>query len=195
MAAALLLTVFNWWDDRRAGESASGILEQIREETVQSGEDNGGEIPDYLLNPDMEMPVKLIDGNEYIGTLDIPALGLSLPVMSEWSYPKLRIAPCRYAGSAYDHTLVIAAHNYRSHFGNLKHLRGGEEVKFTDVDGNVFCYSVEEIQILHPEDVDEMSDETWDLTLFTCTIGGSTRITVRCTEVPVFQDAKSVPSS
>lgn len=40
-------------------------------------------IPDYILDPDREMPTVEIDGNTYIGTLDIPSLELSLPVMSE----------------------------------------------------------------------------------------------------------------
>ena len=59
------------------------------------------ETPEYLRNPEMEMPVEEIEGNGYIGLLEIPALGLSLPVMSEWSYPNLKLAPCRYSGSAY----------------------------------------------------------------------------------------------
>ena len=79
--------------------------------------------PDYVLNPDMEMPeIQLsgLDNASCIGTLKIPALHLELPVLSEWSYPLLRKAPCRYAGSAYKGNLVIAAHNYSSHFGQIK---------------------------------------------------------------------------
>lgn len=44
-------------------------------------------LPDYMLCPDMEMPVKTIEGVDYIGILTIPALELELPVISEWSYP------------------------------------------------------------------------------------------------------------
>ena len=118
----------------------------------------------------------------YIGTLSIPALELSLPVMSQWSYPKLRIAPCRYAGSAYQGNLILSAHNYSSHFGQIGTLQAGDRVTFTDVDGNVFLYSVAEIQILQPGDVEEMLSGGWALTLFTCTLGGRTRVTVRCEE-------------
>ena len=32
------------------------------------------EIPDYVLNPNMSMPVKRIDGQNYIGILEIPAI-------------------------------------------------------------------------------------------------------------------------
>ena len=65
-----------------------------------------------------------------------------------WSYPKLKIAPCRYSGSAYTGNLVIAAHNYRTHFGLLESLAPGAQVKFTDVEGNVFSYEIAEI--VHP---------------------------------------------
>ena len=120
------------------------------------------------------------EGNAYIGTLEIPALGISLPVMSEWSYPKLRIAPCRYSGSVYQDNLVIAAHNYSRHFGKIGSLIDGDQILFTDVDGNHFLYEVAEIQILESTDVEKMLDEQWDLNLFTCTLGGKTRMTVRC---------------
>ena len=102
--------------------------------------------------------------------------------MSQWSYPKLRIAPCRYAGSAYQGNLILSAHNYSSHFGQIGTLQAGDRVTFTDVDGNVFLYSVAKIQILQPGDVEEMLSGGWALTLFTCTLGGRTRVTVRCEE-------------
>ena len=76
--------------------------------------------------------------------------------------------------------MVIAAHNYRSHFGRLKDLPQGEEVIFTDMDGNVFRYRTAEMEILSPFAVEEMTSGDWDMTLFTCTVGGQSRVTVRC---------------
>lgn len=122
----------------------------------------------------------MVEGNAYIGCLDIPAIDLFLPVMSSWSYAKLKIAPCRYGGSAYTGELVIAAHNYRSHFGSLRYLNTGDQVIFTDADGNQFVYSVGEVEVLAPAAVEEMLDSGWDLTLFTCTYGGRTRLAIRC---------------
>lgn len=82
--------------------------------------------------------------------------------------------------------MVIAAHNYESHFGQLKNLSQGEQITFTDIDGNCFCYQVLDVEILSPYDVQEMTEGAWDLTLFTCTIGGQSRVTVRCerTDLP-----------
>lgn len=96
-------------------------------------------MPDDYENPEMEMPEVKLDSLEdgaCIGILEIPSLDLKLPVISKWSYPLLKKAPCRYSGSVYENNLVIAAHNYRSHFGRLKTLQNGSEVIFTDASGN-----------------------------------------------------------
>lgn len=79
--------------------------------------------------------------------------------------------------------MVIAGHNYSSHFGNLKNLSQGDTVIFTDVDGNRFHYRVIELETLVPDAVDDLTSGGWDLTLFTCTIGGRSRVTVRCSDV------------
>ena len=134
----------------------------------------------FEINPDMEMPITVIESNEYIGILDLPALGLSLPVMSEWSYPQLKIAPCRYKGSAYTGDLIISAHNYERHFGHLISMMIGDEVRFTDVDGNVFYYSVCGKEKLDMRNVQGMMEGEWDLTLFTCVPSGDRRETLRC---------------
>ena len=134
-------------------------------------------------SPDMEMPVVTVEGRDYIGLLSIPALGLELPVISDWDYPALRVAPCRYAGSAYQNNLVIAAHNYASHFGRLNQLSPGDGVQFRDTEGNLFSYQVADLEILEPYDVEQMTAGGYDLTLFTCTLGGSQRLTLRCSRV------------
>lgn len=69
---------------------------------------------------------------------------------------------------------MIAAHNYRTHFGSLGNLSAGDRVTFTDVDGNIFSYDVVEVQILNPAAIEEMVSDDWDLSLFTCTLGGKT---------------------
>ena len=48
---------------------------------------------------EQDMPVIEIEGNFYIGVLEIPSLELSLPVMADWDYEKMKIAPCHYYGS------------------------------------------------------------------------------------------------
>lgn len=187
--AALFLIIYNLYDAWRAAVLAERVLLELSPE-IQCTLPKEGEtdpelvFPDYVLNPYMEMPTVEVDGRDYIGVLEIPVLDLDLPVMSRWSYPNLKISPCRYTGSAYLNDMVIAAHNYTRHFGRLKELSEGETVIFTDVDGNVFTYEVALLETLMPADIEEMENSGWDLTLFTCTIGGSWRVTVRCALVP-----------
>ena len=128
------------------------------------------------------MPVIEVNGVWYVGILEIPSLDLELPVAEEWSYANLRAALCCYSGSLYQDDLVIAGHNYRRFFLNLKHLAPGAEVRFTDVEGNAFSYQAVWTEVLDSDEGNTMtaSSDDWDLTLFTCTYGGQQRIAVRC---------------
>ena len=191
LLAALCLTAYNLMTDAMASMQVQVTLEALKPEleeaeaseavSVQPVRETAlEEIPDYLLNPQMDMPVKTVDGANYIGLLSLPAISLELPVIDQWSYESLRLAPCRYSGSAYTHNLVILGHNYAGHFRELKKLQPGDAVTFTDMDGNVFSYEVMALETLAPTAVEEMTEGDWDLTLFTCTVGGTTRLAVRC---------------
>lgn len=190
VTAAVLLLVYNLWDGHRARESEEAILAEYLQENKKASEspdasdkEDEQNIPDYILNPDMDMPeytLKSLGDVACIGILEIPALNLELPVISSWSYSSLRLAPCRYSGSAYKGNLVIAAHNYQSHFGGLRTLPEGSEIFFTDAVGNRFSYYVAVTEALTPWSVDDMTSGEWPLTLFTCTLDSQNRVTVRC---------------
>lgn len=204
IAAALFLTGYNVLDGARVQREANALTGQLqgklealardrarieteKEAILASVGESTSEAPIpaedtplYKLYPEMEMPVETIDGRDYIGLLEIPTLDLELPIISDLSYPALKVAPCRYVGSAYLDDLVIAAHNYQSHFGNLEDLKGGERVVFTDMEGNEFYYEVAYTEILEPTAIEEMTSGDSALTLFTCTLGGQNRVTVRC---------------
>lgn len=180
--AAVTLFLFNRLEDRQAGEAAEKILPKVEEQI--RGERTDPETEEHVLpDPyDPEMTVTEIDSYGYIGYLSIPVLGLELPVMSEWDYTRLKIAPCRYYGSTKTHDLVVCAHNYERHFGSVKNLVPGDEVYFTDMDGIVWSYEVETVEILAPNALEDMTAGGYDLTLFTCTYSGQSRETVRCRE-------------
>ena len=175
--ASLALTCYNCVEEKRATAMSAEVLSQIdmAEPTTQADK-----LPDYKVNPLIEMPKKKIGGKDYVGTVSVPALDITLPVMSEWSYENFKISPCVYEGSPYQNDFIVCAHNYRNHFGSLKNLRQGDRVSFRDFDGNTFNYEVIYTEILDNNAVEEMSQGEWDLTLFTCTYGGATRVTVRC---------------
>ena len=181
--AALFLTIYNIWESQKADQNSSEILAQLEDEMEDEDEDQDQDIPIYQLYPDMEMPVYEVDGIAYIGVLEIPVLGLKLPVASEWSYPNLRSSPCRYQGSVYQDNMIIAGHNYNRHFGRLKDLGIGDEIRFTDADGNIFDYQVADLESLPGTAVEEMEAGEWDMTLFTCTYGGKSRVTIRCRRI------------
>ena len=115
-----------------------------------------------------------------IGILSIPVLELELPVLTDWSYAKLKKAPCHYYGSCYEPNFVIAAHNYPSHFGRLSQLQPGDLIVFTNAVGEIYCYEVVLLETLLPSATEEMITSGFDLSLYTCTPGGSNRVTVRC---------------
>lgn len=187
IAAALLLTVYNIRESDRAGAESEEMVVRMESLTAALPERLETEkkelVPEYKKNPEMEMPTVEVNGQECVGMIEIPALGLKLPVISEWSDAKLKKAPCRYSGSAYLKNMIIAGHNYRTHFSGIKRLNPGDSVVFTDADGNIFSYEVAEIETVGGYDIEKMEAGDWDLTLFTCTNKGKARAAVRCREI------------
>lgn len=177
ITAALCLLVYNLWSSYSADRISEEVAVRLNTEIPH---DRQAAAQEDILR---EMPVVVIDGNRYVGVLEIPTLKITLPVMESWSYGNLKKSPCRYAGTVYQDNMVIAAHNYRSHFGKLKTLAAGSEVIFTDTEGHVYAYEVASIETLQPGQVDDMVSAKGGLTLFTCTPGGQTRVTVRCDRV------------
>lgn len=184
IVCACLLTGYNLIENLRAEYDAAKISSQLENSIEETAEEN--DIMRQTIafsNPDREMPVKTFEGIDYIGLLKIPVLNIELPVISRWDYPSLKTAPCRYSGSAYQKNMILCGHNYASHFGRLKNLHTGDNINFYDIDGNEFIYQVVELEILSADHTEEMLTGEWDLTLFTCTVGGEKRITVRCEQL------------
>ncbi len=185
LLAAMGLYGYNRYEDAQAGAEAQVVvqdLEQKLEQTVSKAESTEtSSDSEEMLSP--ELPVVMLDGYDYIGVISIPAIDIKLPVMSDWSYPKLKISPCREFGSSRTDDLVIAAHNYESHFGKLGSVSVGDNVIFTDMDGVENHYIVQKTDILQPTDVDAVEHSGYDLVLYTCTYGGKTRITVFCDRI------------
>ena len=180
---ALALLGYNQWDANRAdkaSQDALGKLEETLTETIEDKTKDEEPVVQPELDPEQEMTVTDIDGWGYIGYLSIPANGLELPVMEDWSYARLKIAPCRQFGSAAGGDLVIAAHNYKTHFGRLKELQEGDGITFTDLSGAEYAYRVDRVENVQPQDVAAVTESGAALTLYTCTPGGKTRVAVYC---------------
>lgn len=179
--AALLLFLHNHGEDRRAGQEAESLLEDARSAMAANADPEPQEEPAEEITYD------------YAGVIAIPDLSLELPVIDQWNYARLKVAPCRQSGAAADGDLVIAAHNYKSHFGYLDRLEPGASVIFTDMEGTVYRYAVEEIRQLEPEDVEDVSSvfsSEYPLVLYTCTPGGKARVAVFCRWAETAEQAK-----
>lgn len=182
--AGVGLLLFNAAQAKKAERAVMEVIPELVEEITQKREEAEKEalLPELVLDPaNVEMTEVTIKGNSYIGYLTID--DLVLPILSDWSYKKLQIAPCRYTGNLRSNDLVLMAHNYPKHFGKLSDLRWGDSVTFTDMDGVVTKYTVVSRDILAPSAVEEMTAGNFDLTLFTCTYGGKSRVTVYCDRV------------
>ena len=182
LLSSLGLLLYNRWEEENAQNAAQHILLNVRESIQKhTGEETGGEKSDW--DGAAAMPAAQVDGYDCIGVLTIPVLNLELPVLADWSYAKLKVAPCHYFGSCYEKNFVIAAHNYPSHFGKLSELQPKDLILFTDISGSVYGYEVVLLETLPANATEEMITSGFDLSLYTCTPGGASRVTVRCSAV------------
>lgn len=181
--AGLTLFSKNLWEDYQVGKNTDLIKSRLEEKKTEQIEKQVDSIPDYMKNPNIEMPQITIDGNEYIGYVIIPNLGLKLPVLKSWSYSKLRVAPAKYDGSVYLNNMIILAHNYKAHFGKIYMLKIGDLVQFEDMNKNIFDFKVDKKEEINQFQVEEMDSGNWDLTLFTCNVSGEARTTIRCKKI------------
>lgn len=207
---AIGLVLYNNWDSARAGQESDRVLGELEDllltnpvpvPTAETGRPivvrPGGasqalevEDPEDAEEPRIagenddtpHMATVQVEEWKYIGVLEFPTLGLRLPVLNRWDYNRLRVAPCRYYGSVYNNNLVICGHNYTVHFSPVRSIALGADVYFTDMTGTKYHYTVINTETVQPMQVDEMIDPggDWDMTLFTCNIGGATRFACRC---------------
>ena len=194
VTASLAAIGYILWNEELSGlhaqQAMEQLLQQVPEETVPATPDSADTPvmrPESTQSPAdpafRPMPEVMIDGVPYVGYLSIPALNLELPVIGQSNEANLEIAPCRFYGTVYNKNFVIGGHRYRRHFRKLSTLGYGERLSFTDMEGNVYTYEVVEYEVLEPNQAEYLCSGDWDLSLFTCTPGGLTRVVLRCLRV------------
>ncbi|MGN1133980.1 MAG: sortase [Oscillospiraceae bacterium] len=175
MICAASLVGYNVYVQYEADTSANSLVDELHDL-----------IPDEPNKFDSSSEnILRLNGEEYLGIIDIPRLKISLPVTSTWDYDKMYKAACRYYGSVDESNLIIAAHNYSSYFNNLDSLYADDEIVFTECSGVVHKYKVTSVQIVGGYDSPSLftEEKNWDIELFTCTWSGYSRIVVRGTEI------------
>lgn len=199
LIAALALILGNLWEDKQAGRAADEAIKQLKPivtQTIQSETSPDSDVPGnssldeiqkpiqaYEIDPTIPMPTETVENRDYIGILEIPAVDIELPILSKWSYPNLKVSPCRFTGSVYTNDMILCGHDYSTHFRPLRNMQSGEKVTFTDIDGNSFVYTVDYIETINGKDMEGLTAGEWDLSLFTCTTDGAARVVVRCVEI------------
>ena len=195
LAAAVSLVVYNRVRSSQASEAAGRTLTKLREVIGAESSADDSSKPDIQPSGDTssaadssslpdEPPAEEaleIDGEFYIGIISIPKLGLELPVARDYSEYNMSIAPSRWKGSLAGRDMIICGHNYAGFFRELDSLKAGDEIAFTDLRGRKQLYSVSYQELIDGWDSEGMAagSDSWDLTVFTCTWSGRSRVTIR----------------
>ena len=175
-AAGLFLHLTEAQQEQLAGENAALLLEAVSQQLPAApAEPLPGE------EPEDEPQSLTVMGYDVLGTLRIPSVDIDLPVLNEWSYDLLTVAPCRYSGSIETGDLVILGHSYRTHLHPLRQVQPGDSVELTDAAGTVHRYVVAETEILRGSD-GSLLPSGYPLTIFTCTADSKHRFLARCSE-------------
>ena len=197
LCAAGSLHFLNEQQDKLAGQNSALLLEMMREEisyvppTVPEtpSEPAPESTPPAELIPELPpeeplsrpaVPPMEVNGYALMGILTAPSVDVELPIIGDWNYSLLQVAPCRYSGSIAEGNLILLGHNFKSHFDSLKNIAVDDPVEFLSADGTLHRYTVAEIELLHKYDVDKLERPEYALTFFTCTKGGEHRLVIRC---------------
>lgn len=146
--------------------------------------------------PEIEAPQEqkqtASDGTEYytIGVVDVPKLDISYPILSSSSDELLKISVCRFWGPNPNQVgnLCLVAHNYRNSkfFSKISTLEMDDEIKITDLSGNIVTYAVYDKYVIEPTDTgctSQLTNGNREVTLITCTLDSKHRTVVKAREI------------
>lgn len=128
------------------------------------------------------MPVRTLAGYDLIGIIRVPSVKIELPVLHDWSYSLLNIAPCRYSGSLEQGNLILLGHSYKSQLEPIEKAKPGDSVELVDMNGRSHRFTIDSVDIIPGTAVDQLASEH-PLIIFTCTRDSAHRIVVRCHRV------------
>jgi sortase A len=131
-------------------------------------------------------------GNTYatVGTIKIPKINVSYPILSETSDALLKVAPCKFWGPNPNEVgnLCIVGHNYRNNrfFSKVPTLTNGDTIEIMDLTGTTVTYEVYDNHVVDPTDVSDTTQKTngkREITLITCTNDSKQRVVVKATAI------------
>lgn len=149
------------------------------------------------INPDLQIEnivggsnssnstVKMYKGFPMVGTIEIPAINLSYPVLQDASSKAIEVAVGIYDGPGLNQVgnTTIAGHNYRdgNFFSNNKKLVEGDKIYITDETGRKITYVIYKTYTTTPEDssyLDRDTEGRREISLTTCTDDTQSRLII-----------------
>lgn len=171
------LRIYTEYSEGQAQEYSKEIVAEFGQVFAQQGELDKASTDTDTAKIELLQESSTINilGEEYLGLLSIPQLGLELPVCAYWSDALLIKTPCVFSGSREEGNLIIVAHNYQAHFGTIYQLELGDEISLLDSNGNYDRYLLIATEQLSGDDQESLQAGEWDLTLSTCLYGNNTQ--------------------
>ena len=158
--------------DNNITEEGNNILGQVQNTPTGSGSSANGATQTYK-------------GYTVIGTIEIPEINLSYPILKEHSTSAIEVAVSMLYGVGPNqpgNTLIIG-HNYRNgqFFANNKNLSKGDKIYITDSTGKRLTYTIYDKFETTTEDTEFLTRNTngaREISLQTCTDDGSMRLII-----------------
>ena len=172
LAVGLGMLSFWQWNIHSAAQKAEGYVQTIRT-LIPSPQ---GAVPE--MRQDNAMAVLSLDGQNFLGILEMPKYGSALPVSADWG--KTGKYPCRFSGNVYDRSLQIGATCQQGQYDFYREIELGDPVYFTDTEGNRFSYQVTDIRYESHADQAALTRKDAALTLFIQNIYGFEYILIFC---------------
>lgn len=121
-----------------------------------------------------------IDGESYVALLEMDMYKFKMPVRSVWDEKAVEAVPCRYSGSVYNNTLVIAATDAEGQMDFVNSVNTGDRLTVTDMRGEQFSYKVVKVENSNTATAEELNTDEFDLTIFVEYSGPTDYLFIRC---------------
>lgn len=174
VAVALAITAVTFVGQRcavdKAAETVAALYAVMPEQKKAAADDRVNQ----------EMPMLETDGVNYIGILEVPKFGCTLPIGGIWDSRRITRYPHRFTGSVYDATLVIGGSDQAGQLDFVTVITTGDVLFIVDTEGNRYSFQVEEVTTTKDVSRENLCAEEYDLTLFARNVYAFDYTVVRC---------------
>lgn len=160
--------------EHRYADNAKVLVSELRSlmPEIKSG------VPDDRVNT--AMPMLEVDGENFVGILEIPLYETALPIYAAWDTAAVSAYPCRYTGSMYDGSLIIGGKDADGQLSCMRTISDGDAVYITDVTGIRYTYTVTSVLKTKDVSTENLTAENAELVLFVRNAYALDYTVVRC---------------